>query len=687
MFCLDDSCTTTQSCGHHLCRGVLHVFPIKYDLEEEMAMTQLVRPQEHAHGKALLGPLLCWAVVFADIGSSIYYVPGILFSNVGGLAGFFVLLTMIVFVLLTLKYAEVSARFPEGGGVVSVAAQGIHRWAGALGGMFILVSYFLTAAISCLSAIQYFAIVFPALLPFVLIIAIGVLFLLGVLNWIGISESARVSMIAALIAFGSDLVVLIVVFTHVSFQQVIELFLQSFQQQALTTSSLLIGFAGAFLAFSGLESISQLSPVMKAPRKKVISLALLLVILTIGITSPLLTALSTLLQPDAARDEVLSTQLISLLGGHWGHIFIQQEVAVSASLILIFAGNTAIIGAYHVFLALARMDFLPTFVLRRNRLRNTPQYSIALATGIPILVLLLVNGKINLLGDMYAFGLLAAFSLTCLGLDIIRIRERRHKPTAPVIAAEKQNGHTPSLTPLLPGFSELTALHTENRVALAASHTLLRRVRAVVLFCWHQIDFWLGILTTILVFLAWIIGVFSKPLGTAFGGTVILVGMSVAIINYIRQGRTFVLPTPLETRVPGSILAVLMGSGRHNEEVIESALQEASYKHPVVFLYVSDLNLARTPRPFEIIDPYLEDLDAKETFRQAERLARVKGVPRRYLYQHATPETLAYVWRIVRPHDVILPKDLMDEAWQINPDRLRYERRSKGSVAHLVKHW
>jgi len=74
--------------------------------------------QDQAHGKASLGPLLCWAVVFADIGSSIYYVPGILYSTVGGLAGFFVLLTMGVFVLLTLKYAEVSQRFPEGGGVV-----------------------------------------------------------------------------------------------------------------------------------------------------------------------------------------------------------------------------------------------------------------------------------------------------------------------------------------------------------------------------------------------------------------------------------------------------------------------------------------------------------------------------------------------------------------------------------------
>src|SRR5579859_8049509 len=94
---------------------------------------------EHGSGKGMLGPLLCWAVVFADIGTSIYYTPGILYQTVQGLAGFFVLLTMIVFVLLTLKYAEVTHRFPQGGGVVTVAAQAMNHWIGALGGMFILV--------------------------------------------------------------------------------------------------------------------------------------------------------------------------------------------------------------------------------------------------------------------------------------------------------------------------------------------------------------------------------------------------------------------------------------------------------------------------------------------------------------------------------------------------------------------
>jgi amino acid transporter len=622
-------------------------------------------------------------VVFADIGSSIYYVPGILYSNVGGLAGFFVLLTMIVFVLLTLKYAEVSARFPEGGGVVSVAAQGIHTWAGALGGMFILVSYFLTAAISCLSAIQYLAVVFPTLLPFVLIVAIGVLFLLGVLNWIGISESARVSMVAAFVALGSDLAVLTIVFIHVPFKEVIELFLDAFRNEAVTPNSLLVGFAGAFLAFSGLESISQLSPVMKVPRKKVISLALLLVVLTIGLTSPLLTTLSTLLQPEAARHEVLSTQLISLLGGHWGNSIVQQEVAISASLILIFAGNTAIIGAYHVFLALSRMDFLPAFILRRNRLRNTPQYSIALATGIPILVLLIVNGQINVLGDMYAFGLLGAFSLTCLGLDVIRARERRTKSKDRAVSTSLHNEQETERVAYLDYPLPINGVLP----APQASTKLFQRIRTQLMFRWQGLDFWLGILTTMLVFLAWTIGLFSKPLGTAFGGSVVLVGMGVAVANFVRQGRTLVLPMHLQTRIPNSVLAVLMSNGKDNKRVIESALQEATPTQPVVFLYLSDQRLERVPQPFEIVDPYLEDVEAKETFRQAERLASRERATRCFVYQLATPEKLAHVWKFVQPRDVVLPEALIDQTEGINPDRLRYEHTSNSRVAHLVKQW
>jgi amino acid transporter len=656
-------------------------------------------------GKGQLGPLLCWAVVFADIGSSIYYVPGILYGRVGNLAGFFVLLTMSVFILLTLKYAEVSARFPEGGGVVTVAAQAMNPWIGALGGMFILVSYFLTAAISCLSAIQYLSVVIPEISPFILAITIGVLVLLGVLNWIGISESAKVSLVAAIVAFVSDLAIIWTVFTHIPISTFPSIFAGMFTHASLTPASLLVGFAGAFLAFSGLESISQLSPVMKTPRKKVIGLALLLVVLTIGLTSPLLTMLSTVLLPRAAADPVLSTQIISLLGGHWGSVALQAEIAISASLILVFASNTAIIGAYHVFMALSRMEFFPRFILKRNKFRGTPHWSILLATGIPIAVLLFVNGEITILGDMYAFGLLGAFSVTCLGLDVLRSRERRmraHEAASQQTSQTNHNGHdghdkNALITPALELAQPLTtngASLPHDELALHLNGALVEKDKGAALSSgkkpsggWHQVDYWLGIFTTLLVISAWLIGLVSKPLATTFGGSVALAGMIFAAVNFVRgRGYAPVVTPHLRERLPDTLLAVLIANDKRNEAVINTAIHNARGK-TVVFLYLAEPREKRTPRLFEVMDPYLDDQSAKDTLRQAARLAREAKLTTRFVYQQQGPEALTNIWHMARPHDVVLPAEQTEQCKEISPDLIRYELTSEGKIAHLLKRW
>ncbi len=667
---------------------------------------------EHSHGGTLLGPLLCWAVVFADIGTSVYYVPGILYGNVKSLAGFFVFLTMSVFVLLTLKYAEVTHRFPQGGGVVTVAASALNKWWGALGGMFILVDYFLTASISSLSGMQYLSIVIPPIgvstnLPFVgsiqlilLLITIGVLIILGFLNWVGISESAKVSLVGAIIAFGSDIVILITVFTHLSFPQIIALFSDVFTNQKLTPIALLVGFSGSFLAFSGLESISQLSPVMKTPRKRVAGIALLLVVLTIGITSPLLTVFSTLLLPHEASDPILSSQLISLLGGHWGNIALQTEIAISASALLVFASNTAIIGAYHVFMALARLSFFPDFVMKRNKVRDTPHYSILLATLIPIIVLILVLGNITILGDMYAFGLLGAFTLTCLGMDIIRSRDRRSARAllarrklftetirAQTLEAKSLDDHLSSQQNTLNGTRSVETL----------PQTRSTKTNGLLAF-WHRLDFWLGILTTFLVVVAWSTNLVAKPLATLFGGTVSIVGMTIAYFNYRhqeQQGKALVHVTPLtsvEFMADATLAVLLTGHETQNTKVVQAAIQHAD-GHPLVFLYVGEPVDARAPQPFEFYEPYLSDESARKALRDAETFikhAKVNVTPQ-FLYQPVKnvsdakeSEIVTRIWQTMHPHELLIAAEDVDILHDVNPDRIRYELTPKGRVAHFV---
>jgi amino acid transporter len=662
-----------------------------------------IRGKEQRHPGIRLGPLLCWAVVFADVGTSIYYVPGILYGNVGNLAGFFVMLTMFVFVLLTLKYAEVTHRFPQGGGVVTVAAQAINHWVGALGGMFILVDYFLTAAISCLSGMLYLSVVVPALVPFTLEMSIGVLLLLGLLNWFGVSESAKVSLVGALVAFLSDIALLVTVFMHLSLTQFLALFPYMFAHQKLTLPALLVGFAGSFLAFSGLESISQLSPVMKTPRKKVASIALLLVVLTIGLTSPLLTMFATLLLPaQVVGDRILSAQVISLLGGHWGNIILQTEVAISASALLIFAGNTAIIGSYHVFLALSRMEFFPQFIQQRNTLRGTPHFSILLAIAIPICVLIVVQGNITVLGDLYAFGLLGAFTLTSVGLDIVRRRERKAARAERVSSQSGTRGlpRRDAPVPTNEALQGTTTTATAQASAASLEGAGFGKVSAdgsapspytgrMVLDLWHTCKFYLGLLTTALVVLAWTTNLVAKPLATIFGGSVTLLGMGIAFFTYTRKKQQGHVPVPIthvEEHLPGSILAVLMPDTTHNEAVIRSAIQNAQGK-PVMFLYLGHATTYQAPRLFEYHDPYYDDQQARRTFGKAEHLAQQAKITRRYVYRLQEPQALERIWLVVHPRDIVISPENTSLFGEINPDRIRYELTTDGKVAHLLKSW
>jgi amino acid transporter len=368
----------------------------------------------------LLGPLLCWAIVYADIGTSVYYVPGILFRQVGPSAASFVLATSIVFIFLAEKYADISARYANGGGVVSVATDAFGPRVGALGGMLILVDYFLTAAISAVSGFAYLATMFPSLEHVVPLLAVVGLVLLGVLNWIGIRESAAVSAAIGTAAFA----VLIALVGFSSWNATPEHWHQIGGQLAaagqLPLRDAVIGFSGAWLAFSGLESLAQISPAMATPRRRTAGIAMGLVVVAVLATSPMLTAFSTnVVDPRGLNPDALQSELAFAMGGPW----LRGLVVVSASALLLFAANTALVGAYHIFGALADGGFLPDALLKRSPRFGTPTLAIGLSVVMPIAVLGMTGGNIATLGELYAFGLLGAFAVSSISLDRVRMAE------------------------------------------------------------------------------------------------------------------------------------------------------------------------------------------------------------------------------------------------------------------------
>ena len=531
-----------------------------------------------------LGPFLVWAVVFADIGTSVYYTPGILYGRFGTRAAIFVAMTLLVFVLLAIKYAEVAVRYPEGGGVVTVSTRAFHPFVGLVGGMFILVDYFLTAALSALSGVIYLSVVFKSLGAAVVLGTIVALLILALLNLIGVKASAEASAIFAVIAGVLQLAVVIAIFARLGPAHAFDAVHQVLSGPRLTPIFLLTGYAGAFLAFSGLESIAQLSPVMAEPRRRVANLGMGLVVITIALTSPLLTLWSTTLLGSHANPD----QFISLLGDYAAGPVLAWAVAISGALLLIFASNTALIGSYHVFLALTHMRFLPRPLAQRNRWRNTPQWAIGVATAIPVGVVIFAGGSTGTLGGIYAFGLLGAFMLTSLSLDVIRWHE---------------------------GVSTLVMV--------------------------------VGVVTTAAVTLAWVTNLFAKPLATIFGGGLSALGVAIGVVTYRlahRGGAPAVFPHVLrDDRAPTlisrarrigacNVLAVVPSEPGPAVALAKAAMEVAN-NQPIVFLYRGQgLPQTGLPHLMEIVDPFFADPTAQDVLGRVEREARTHSGHRKYIY-------------------------------------------------------
>jgi amino acid transporter len=556
-------------------------------------------------------------------------------------------MTLGVFVLLSIKYAEIAIRYPEGGGVVTVATRAIHPFAGLVGGLLILVDYFLTAALSALSGVIYLTVVAGSLKPLVLVVAVGALILLGLLNLIGVKTSAQVTAVFATAAAAGQLAVVVGVAIHLGPSGVLNSFSHLLSGPRLGPLGVLTGFSGAFLAFSGLESIAQLAPAMAEPRKRVAPIAMGLVVMTVAVTSPLLTLWSTTLLDPAKNDP---NQFVSLLGGFAAGPLLQVSVAISAALLLVFASNTALIGTYNIFLALAKLRLLPSALTKTNSWRQTPHVAILVATAVPVGVVVLSGGNVGLLGDLYAFGLLGAFSVTCIALDVVRFHER----------------------------------HVQR---LGHEVVNVGRIRFII-----------GVITTVLVSGAWITNLFAKPRATIFGGGVTLIGVGIAFVSYRRarrRGPSLIFPhvhyhqQPVVfmskgRRLPAaSVLALLPHDADQAEQLANLAAADTSGR-PVAFIYIAHPDTARTkaPQMFEIIDPYRDDTTAQEVFARAEGAASKARLDCRFIYVPAGVPAGTVDWLVAHmaPQETIM---LDDGAGLASADRFVLERKSTGGTPAL----
>src|SRR2546427_333069 len=153
--------------------------------------------------------------------------------------------------------------------------------------------------------------------------------------------------------------------------------------------------------------------------------------------------------------------------------------------------------------------------------------------------------------------------------------------------------------------------------------------------------------------------------------------------SLLKKVRIPVVVTGVERHFPAAVLAVLSAGSRLNEAVSQSAIANPG-KKPVVFLYLGERDSTRKPELFRLIEPHLNDEQARKDLGRANYLAEEANVESRFIYRHREPGAIARVWQELHPQDTIIAEELMPEAQEIHPQRTSVESTPGGQVMHLV---
>jgi amino acid transporter len=373
-------------------------------------------------GVGHLGPLLAWAVVYADLGTSVFYVPAILYAQVGGRAPAFVLATTVAFVFVALEHLEVAHRYPRGGGGVAAAVEAFGPRMGVVSGALMVSAYLVAIALSVVSALQYVA----ALHPFpheIGLLSLGALLFLGFLQWVGVRELARLALVFGLALLVVEGTLVAAVVAQLDPEAWADLFGNIRHLASLHWTETASGFAAAWLAYSGLESLGQLAPAVREPRQRVIRIAAVLVVVSMLATVPLFTALAV----EAAETSHLAPQpaLLAPVALKYGGRALLAALALTGAGYLLIAANVAFIGCYNVFKAVSEHGYLPAALAARHRRFGTPRRAILVITAAAMVLVLSTHASLLTLGKVFAFGLLGSYAITSLSLNVLAWRERR----------------------------------------------------------------------------------------------------------------------------------------------------------------------------------------------------------------------------------------------------------------------
>ncbi len=158
----------------------------------------------------VLGVGALFSTAYGNVGSSIYYALGLVAAFALGMTPVVYLIAGGLFVMTAMTYAEAATNFPEAGGSSSFARRAFNELVSFFAAWGQMLNYIITVAISAFFVPHYLAVFYSPLghSPGDVIGGIAIVVLLCVVNIVGVTESARLNFLLAVVDFATQLLLL-----------------------------------------------------------------------------------------------------------------------------------------------------------------------------------------------------------------------------------------------------------------------------------------------------------------------------------------------------------------------------------------------------------------------------------------------------------------------------------------------
>jgi APA family basic amino acid/polyamine antiporter len=373
-----------------------------------------------------------FSAAYGNVGSSIYYALGVTAAFALGLTPIAFIIAGLIFMATAATYAEATVMYPEAGGSSSFARHAFNELISFFAAWGQMLNYIITVAISAFFVPHYLAVFWSPLghSPGDILGGIAVIVFLAAINIKGTQESTRLNLILAIADLCTQIVLvligLVLVFNPSILVDNVHLGV------APSWGDFLLGIAVGMIAYTGIETISNMSEEAKNAPETVPKGVGLTVLAVLGLYALLpLIALSAMpvhhvaghyttdLGTKFADDPVLGIVENLGLGAGMTHV-LRYYVGVLAAVILLIATNAGLIGVSRLTFSMGHYRQLPERLRQIHPRFRTPYVAILVFSLIAVITL--IPGETKLLATLYSFG--AMLSFTIAHISVIKLRQR-----------------------------------------------------------------------------------------------------------------------------------------------------------------------------------------------------------------------------------------------------------------------